>query len=101
MTTADDLARVQDIILVDCYGEDEEYTAFLTVLDEEMGLPMAASLLGTLVTVIKLDYHDPARGLVAHCDGPTEADARAATRPRFSVPVPSLDPGLPDSTHDP
>ena len=64
MTTADDLARVQDIILVDCYGEDEEYTAFLTVLDEEMGLPMAASLLGTLVTVIKLDYHDPARGLV-------------------------------------
>jgi hypothetical protein len=70
MSTADDLARVLNIILVDCYGEDEEYSAFLTVLDEEMGLPMTASLLGTPVTVTKLDYHDPARGLVARCDGP-------------------------------
>jgi hypothetical protein len=70
MSTADDLKRVLDIILVDCYGEDEEYSAFLTVLDEEIGLPIAASLLGTPVTVTKLDYCDPARGLVARCDGP-------------------------------
>jgi hypothetical protein len=70
MSTDDDLERVLDIILVDCYGEDEEYSAFLTVLDEEIGLPMAASLLGTPVTVTNLDYHDPARGLVARCDGP-------------------------------
>jgi hypothetical protein len=70
MSTADDLERVLDIVLVDCYGEDEENTAFLTVLDEEIGLPMAASLLGTPVTVTKLDYEDPARGLVARCDGP-------------------------------
>jgi hypothetical protein len=70
MSTADDLARVLDIILVDCYGEAEEYTAFLTVLDEEIALPMTASLLGTPVTVTKLDYQDPARGLVARCDGP-------------------------------
>jgi hypothetical protein len=70
MSTADDLARVLDIILVDCYGEDEECTAFLTVLEEEMGLPMTASLLGAPITVTKLDYQDPARGLVAHCDGP-------------------------------
>ena len=69
MSTADDLERVLDIILVDCYGEDEEYTAFLTVLEEEIALPMAASLLGTPVTVTKLDYQDPARGLVARCDG--------------------------------
>jgi hypothetical protein len=70
MNTAADLAGVLDIILVDCYGEDEEYTAFLTVLDEEIALPMTASLLGTPVTVTKLDYQDPARGLVARCDGP-------------------------------
>jgi hypothetical protein len=31
---------------------------------------MAASLLGTPVTVAKLDYRDPACGLVARCDGP-------------------------------
>jgi len=69
MSTADELARVLDIILVDRYGEDEEYTAFLTVLDEEMGLPIAASLLGTPVTATELVYHDPACGLVARCDG--------------------------------
>ena len=63
MSTDDDLERVLDIILVDCYGEDEEYGAFHTVLDEEIGLPIAASLLGTPVTVTK-------RGLVARCDGP-------------------------------
>ncbi|HEX7269080.1 MAG TPA: hypothetical protein VF256_16885 [Streptosporangiaceae bacterium] len=70
MSTADDLKRVLDIILVDCYGEDEENTAFLTVLEEEIALPMPASLLGTPLTVTKLDYQDPARGLVARCDGP-------------------------------
>jgi hypothetical protein len=62
MSTAEDLAGVLDIILVDCYGEDEEYTAFLTVLEEEMGLPMTAKLLGTPVTVTKLDPF-PARGV--------------------------------------
>jgi hypothetical protein len=48
MSTADDLKRVLDVILVDCYGEDEEYSAFLTVLDEEIGLPMAAGINGGL-----------------------------------------------------
>ena len=70
MSTTDGLERVLDIILVDCYGEDEEYTALFTVLEEEIALPMAASLLGTPVTVTKLDYQDPASGLVARCDGP-------------------------------
>ena len=70
MSTADDLERVLDVILVDCYGEDEEYSAFLTVLAEEIELPTAASLLGAPVTVTRLDYQDSARGLVARCDGP-------------------------------
>jgi hypothetical protein len=47
MSTTDDLAGVLDIILVDCDGDDEEYSAFLILLDEEIGVPMAASLLGT------------------------------------------------------
>jgi hypothetical protein len=61
---------VLDIILGDCYSEDEQYTAFLSVLDDEMELPMATSLLGTPVIVTKLDYHDPAPWLVARCLGP-------------------------------
>ncbi len=70
MSTAAGLDRVLDIILVDCYGEGEQYTSLLTVLQEEIALPTAASLLGMPVTVTELDYEDPARGLVARCDGP-------------------------------
>ena len=50
-----------------------------------MALPTPASLLGTPVTVVELDYTDPTRGLVAVCnasDGAGEvafaADALAA-----------------------
>jgi hypothetical protein len=62
VSLAEDLDRVVGVILVDCYGEDEEYTAFLTVLEEELGLPTAASLLGAPVTVTALDYQDPREG---------------------------------------
>lgn len=55
MNTVAGLDRVLDIILVDCYGEDEQYTSFLTVLQDEIALPTAASLLGTPVAVTELD----------------------------------------------
>jgi hypothetical protein len=56
------------VILADAYGEDEENTAFLTVIEEETQLPAAATLLGAPVTVTAFDYADPARGLVAVCE---------------------------------
>jgi hypothetical protein len=67
------LDRVIETITVDCYNEDEEYTAFLTVIEEEVALPTAASMIGTPVTVVALDYADPDRGLVAVCRGPDGA----------------------------
>jgi hypothetical protein len=70
VTTVSDLDRVLETILVDCYGEDEEYTAFLTVIEDEVPLPAAASVLGTPVTVTAFDYTNPARGLVVNTDGP-------------------------------
>ncbi len=70
MTSADALDRVIETILVDCYNEDEAYTAFLTVIQDEVALPTPASLLGTPVTVVELDYTDPAQGLVAVCRAP-------------------------------
>jgi hypothetical protein len=54
MTTADALDRVIETITVDCYNEDEESTAFLTVIEDEVALPAPASLLGTPVTVVQL-----------------------------------------------
>jgi hypothetical protein len=70
MTRADALDRVIETILVDCYNDDEAYTAFLTIIEDEVALPTTASLLGTPVTVVALDYTDPSRGLVAVCRSP-------------------------------
>jgi hypothetical protein len=64
MTSRPDLDRSLEAILVDAYGEDEQYTAFLTVIEDETPLPDAATLLGTRVTVRAFDYTDPVRGLV-------------------------------------
>jgi hypothetical protein len=40
---ADALADAIETILVDCYNEDEQYTAFLTVLDDQLHLPAPAT----------------------------------------------------------
>jgi hypothetical protein len=67
-----DLDLVVETILVDAYGAEERYAAFLTVLEEESQLPAAATLLGIPVTVTGFRYTDPTRGLVAVCQGPRE-----------------------------
>jgi hypothetical protein len=69
MRQRSDLDSVVETILVDAYGDDEQYVAFLTVIEEETRLPAAATLLGAPVTVTGLDYTNEARGLVAICEG--------------------------------
>lgn len=69
MRQPSDLDSVVATILVDAYGDDEQYTAFLTVIEEETRLPAAATLLGAPVTVTGFDYTNEARGLVAICKG--------------------------------
>jgi hypothetical protein len=70
MTRADALDRVIETIVVDCYNEDQAYTAFLTVIQDEVALPAPASLLGTPVTAVELHYTDPTRALAAACHAP-------------------------------
>ena len=55
-----DLDSVVEAILVDAYGDEEQYVAFLTVLQEETQLPAAATLLGAPVTVTGFDYTEQA-----------------------------------------
>ena len=69
---AGELDRVIEVILVDAYGDEEQYVAFLTVFEEETQLPVAATLLGIPVTVTGFDYTGSARGLSAICQGPHE-----------------------------
>jgi Domain of unknown function (DUF6398) len=66
-TTSDPLDHLIGKILVDCYGEDEELTAFLTILDDEVHRPTEATVLGATVTVTGFNYPDGRRELTAHC----------------------------------
>jgi hypothetical protein len=70
MANRSDLDAVIETIIVDAYGDDEQYTAFLTVIEEQTPLPAAATLLGTPVTVTGFGYPNEARGLTAECEAP-------------------------------
>jgi hypothetical protein len=72
MTADPHLDRAVDIIIVDAYGDDEQYTAFLTVVEEQTRLPATATLLGTPVTVTAFDHTDD-RGIISRCEGPDGA----------------------------
>jgi hypothetical protein len=58
-----------ETIVVDAYGDDEQYTAFLTVFEEQATLPTTATILGTPVTVTGFDYTNDAHGVIATCHG--------------------------------
>jgi Plasmid pRiA4b ORF-3-like protein len=58
-----------EIILTDAYGEAEELTAFLTVLEEEISFPVLATLLGAQVIVTGLTEDDTTFELRARCRG--------------------------------
>ena len=58
-----------EMIIVDAYGDDEQLSAFVTVLEEELLLPAEATLLGSPVTVLELDFLDLPRGPFARCRG--------------------------------
>jgi hypothetical protein len=51
---------------VDAYGESEQATAFLTVLEEYLALPFRATVLGEAVLVEKIDLSG-ADELIAIC----------------------------------
>jgi hypothetical protein len=56
-------------ILADAYGEHEQMTAFLTVLEEEIEFPVPATLLGNPVVVTGLAEDDATIELRARCKG--------------------------------
>ena len=51
---------------MDAYGESEQATAFLTVLEEHLALPFSATVLGEAVVVEEIDLSD-ADELIAMC----------------------------------
>lgn len=78
------LSELVDSIVVDAYGTDEQLTAFLTALDDEVDLPCAAQILGVEIEVVAFDLEgDEHRGLVVRCrrvGGPTDVVSLADVR---------------------
>jgi hypothetical protein len=58
-----------EVILTDAYGEHEQPTAFLTVLEEEIDFPVPATLLGNPVVVTGIVEDDATVELRASCKG--------------------------------
>jgi hypothetical protein len=63
-----DLDAVIETVIVDAYGDVEQCTAFLTIIEEQTPLPAAATLLGAPVTVVGFDFPNEARRLTATCE---------------------------------
>lgn len=66
--TAAELDEIIEVITVDCYGDDEELGAFLQAFEDELELPMNASVVGVPVEVVAMEYGgDVRRGIVVDC----------------------------------
>ena len=63
-----ELDALIDEIIVDAYGDDEQLWAFRQGLEDELGLPKEAFVIGEAVTVLTIDYDgNERRGLTARC----------------------------------
>ena len=63
-----DLEALIEEITVDCYGEEEELTGFLTYLEDALERPVEATVVGVPVIIVGVDCPAGAlRGLVARC----------------------------------
>jgi hypothetical protein len=81
------LDRLVAEAIVDAYGDSEQPTAFLTVLQDTLKLPFETLVLGVGVTVERVDM-TPAEEIVAICRRGRERQAI----PILGLPLPSPPP---------
>jgi hypothetical protein len=60
-----ELDNLVERAIVDAYGDDEQLTAFATLIGDNLALPFTASVLGVQVQVSRVDLTDS--GIVAIC----------------------------------
>lgn len=63
--------RLWDLIAeatVDCYGEDEEHSGLLTMIEDNVVCPFRAKVIGEEVTVVELEWPKSGYGLLAVCE---------------------------------
>lgn len=60
------LDRLAEEATIDCYGESECATGFLTMIEENVAFPFSAEVLGIPITVERVDLSEPDE-IVAIC----------------------------------
>ena len=68
------LAAMIEEATVDAYGESEQATGWFTMIEEHLKLPFETKVLGTVVTVARIDLRDDGR-IVAICTRGRERQA--------------------------
>lgn len=65
-----DRARLRELIeeaTVDCYGEDEQHTGLLTMIEDNVVCPFQAKVIGEEVEVTGFEWPEEGYGLKAVC----------------------------------
>ncbi len=69
-----DLDRLIEEIIMDAYGEDEQFSAFQQAFEDAVPMPADALVIGEPISVMAIDYDgNERRGLTPRCrreDGP-------------------------------
>ena len=63
----DEVGRLVAVVTTDCYNLAEQVTAFYETFAEEVPLPTAATVIGTIVEVVGIDIADHGEALTARC----------------------------------
>ncbi len=82
------LAAMIEEATVDAYGELEQATGWFTMFEEHLELPFETKVLGTAVTVARIDLSDDGR-IVAICTRGRERQAISVTELPLPSPRPS------------
>ncbi len=61
------LEELIDEATIDCFGEDEEHTGLLTMIEEHVVCPFRAKVIGENVEVTGFQWPDSGNGLLAIC----------------------------------
>jgi hypothetical protein len=66
------LGKLIEEITVDAYGDDEQFSAFCQVIEDEVDLPTEGFVIGVPVVVTEIDYDgNEMRGLTANAAAKT------------------------------
>lgn len=66
MKTSKDLDTLIEEAIVDAYGEDEQRSGFLVMMEENIPVPFSATIAGSRIQVTKFDMDD--RRIFVHCE---------------------------------